>query len=142
MPIITKNFHESDWTDQECGFAIALKKVIIPLMSGKEPYGFINRYQGQKGKYIRTEKIIPEIFKSILSDRLLKNRFKKLIIDKFIKSKSYSDSTQFSQILLSVNYFSPNELVLLIKAQKDNNQIYGCSKAFDNLEEIFNRYKK
>lgn len=45
VPFLSEAFKESDFTDQETGLALGLKKVIIPIKSGMNPYGFINKYQ-------------------------------------------------------------------------------------------------
>jgi len=37
VPILTKGFEESDWTDQETGIALARKKKIIPLKVNRNP---------------------------------------------------------------------------------------------------------
>ena len=39
-------FHESDWTDQEVGFALARRVPIMAVRLGRDPYGFIGRFQG------------------------------------------------------------------------------------------------
>ena len=45
VAIMTEKFHESDWTDQEVGFAIARGVPIIAVKLGKDPYGFIGKFQ-------------------------------------------------------------------------------------------------
>src|SRR3989344_2611626 len=41
MPIITKNFPDSYWTDQESGIALAKGKLIVPIsVDSNNPYGF------------------------------------------------------------------------------------------------------
>lgn len=45
LPILTNNFHNSDWTDQETGIAFTRDKLIIPLKVKKDPYGFISKIQ-------------------------------------------------------------------------------------------------
>ncbi len=45
VPFLSGAFKESDFTDQETGIALGLKKVMIPIKSGMNPYGFINKYQ-------------------------------------------------------------------------------------------------
>ena len=42
---MTPNFHESSWTDQELGFAFGRGVPIIALRLGKDPYGFIGKFQ-------------------------------------------------------------------------------------------------
>ncbi|MEM2058884.1 MAG: toll/interleukin-1 receptor domain-containing protein [Thermoproteota archaeon] len=43
--LLTEDFKNSDWTDQETGFALALNKIIIPIKITIDPYGFVSRYQ-------------------------------------------------------------------------------------------------
>jgi hypothetical protein len=46
VALLTDKFHESDWTDQEVGFALARGVPIIAVRLGSDPYGFIGRFQG------------------------------------------------------------------------------------------------
>jgi hypothetical protein len=46
IALMTANFHDSDWTDQEVGFAFARGVPIIAVRLGKDPYGFIGKFQG------------------------------------------------------------------------------------------------
>ena len=43
--LMTPDFHESDWTDQEVGFAVARGVPIIAVKLGRDPYGFIGKFQ-------------------------------------------------------------------------------------------------
>ena len=40
VPILTEGFRDSEWTDQEVGYAIAADVPIIPLRIDLDPYGF------------------------------------------------------------------------------------------------------
>jgi len=44
---LTESFAASDWTDQEIGIAVALRKIIVPMKLTLDPYGVIGRYQAQ-----------------------------------------------------------------------------------------------
>ena len=46
VALMHKNFHESNWTDQEIGIAYGLGKPIIAVLEGTDPYGFIGKFQG------------------------------------------------------------------------------------------------
>lgn len=49
--ILTSQFHTSFWTDQEVGYCIKRRILIVPVMIGAVPYGFMGPYQGlQCGK--------------------------------------------------------------------------------------------
>jgi hypothetical protein len=45
VALMTKDFHESHWTDQEVGFAFARGIPIIAVRLGTDPYGFIGKFQ-------------------------------------------------------------------------------------------------
>ena len=44
-----KGFHESLWCDQEVGFALARRVPVLPISFDIMPYGFISKFQLQKG---------------------------------------------------------------------------------------------
>jgi hypothetical protein len=53
VTVVEPGFRDSDWCDQEVGFALGRKIDIIPLRAGLDPYGFFGKFQGIqiKGKY-------------------------------------------------------------------------------------------
>jgi len=51
VALLTPDFHESSWTDQEVGFAIARGVPIIAVKLGKDPYGFIGKFQARQFAY-------------------------------------------------------------------------------------------
>lgn len=46
IALLTEKFHDSNWTDQEIGFAFAKGVPIFAIRLGKDPYGFIGKFQG------------------------------------------------------------------------------------------------
>lgn len=45
VAILTEEFHNSLWTDQEVGFALARGVPVIALRIGEDPYGFLGKFQ-------------------------------------------------------------------------------------------------
>jgi hypothetical protein len=45
VALMTGDFHESDWTDQEVGFALARGVPVIAVKLGRDPYGFLGKFQ-------------------------------------------------------------------------------------------------
>jgi hypothetical protein len=46
VALMTPDFHDSNWTDQEVGFAVSRGVPIIAARLGLDPYGFIGKFQG------------------------------------------------------------------------------------------------
>ncbi len=45
VALMTETFHDSDWTDQEVGFAFGRRVPLIAAKLGRDPYGFIGKFQ-------------------------------------------------------------------------------------------------
>ena len=56
VALLTADFHDSDWTDQEVGFAIARGVPLIAVRLGKDPYGFIGKFQGLSSMFELTKR--------------------------------------------------------------------------------------
>lgn len=74
IPFLTKNFKESNWTDQETGIAFLMGKHIIPLKVDYIPYGFINKYQGLKFDSNNIETMAEKIKIVILENKKIKRK--------------------------------------------------------------------
>ena len=49
--LMTKDFHDSDWTDQEVGFAVGRGVPLLAANLGSVPYGFIGKFQALSCKW-------------------------------------------------------------------------------------------
>lgn len=49
--LMTDDFHNSDWTDQEVGFALARGVPVIAVQLGLNPYGFIGKFQALRADW-------------------------------------------------------------------------------------------
>ena len=52
--LMTKNFHDSNWTDQEIGFALGRGVMVIAVNLGRNPYGFIGDMQALKTSWAKS----------------------------------------------------------------------------------------
>jgi hypothetical protein len=67
IAMITPKFKESNWTDQEIGYAFGRHVDIIPIRLGADPHGFLGKYQGIQAK----DKIPDDVAFEILGILLL-----------------------------------------------------------------------
>ena len=49
--LMTEDFHDSDWTDQEVGFALSRGVPVIAVQLGLNPYGFIGKFQALRAEW-------------------------------------------------------------------------------------------
>ncbi|MYE61325.1 MAG: toll/interleukin-1 receptor domain-containing protein, partial [Candidatus Dadabacteria bacterium] len=66
LTFITDDFHESVWTNQEIGFALARNIPVLSLkLQNTDPRGFVSGEQALKGNFERPSDSAPEIYKLI-----------------------------------------------------------------------------
>lgn len=90
--LITAEFNSSCWCDQEVGFAIGRKRLVIPIRMGHDPYGFFGKYQGLSGKKKNSDQIASEIFTVIAKHNLTKIRMATLLVERLALSNTYAES--------------------------------------------------
>lgn len=145
LPLITKNFKQSDWTDQESGIAFAKRKVILPLsVEGNQPYGFLGRYQSAKIN-IEATYLIPcdAIIAALIrehSDRL-GVAILRALIRAFIVSETYDQSGQLAKLLSMYGNLDEDDVRLIFAAALANNQIYQSRTARPHLEDMFKKFR-
>ncbi len=80
--LLTEDFKESDWTDQETGFALALDKIVIPIKSPLTPYGFVSKYQALPW---RRDEDVNKLIELLVDKKIISID---MLIQGFAKSKS------------------------------------------------------
>lgn len=135
IPIISENFRNSKWTDQESGIAFILNKRIIPIRVDLVPYGFIGKYQA-----LKLGDSISDCCDQI-RDTILKTP--DYLIKAFVNSWSFHDANEKAELLSKYEEFTLAQINDIISGFINNNQIRGAWTArrvvkqlYDNLNEF------
>ncbi|MCK4906438.1 MAG: toll/interleukin-1 receptor domain-containing protein [Spirochaetes bacterium] len=86
--LLMRGFNKSKWTDQEIGYCLFQKKLVIPLIYDLDPYGFFNKYQGINIKGKRKVEIAEKIFKILLSDDITGSKLTEILIVNMLKTNN------------------------------------------------------
>lgn len=136
--ILTRDFVNSDWTDQETGFAVALEKKIVPINIDVNPYGFINKYQALKWRTDDPTDSIRKLVRILVEQGVIATH---RLIESFAKSISFDDAGFKSELLEVVEKFSQEQINQIAKATLENNQIFDSFKAQPHLRALFSKYR-
>lgn len=116
--LMTKNFHDSRWTDQEVGFALGRRVPIIAVNFGLNPYGFIGSMQALKSDWDNAAQEIVTL--------LLKN---KEMIDAYVQAiadcASWNDGNSLAEILPALKGLDENQAQALVDAYNSNSEVHG-----------------
>jgi dissimilatory sulfite reductase (desulfoviridin) alpha/beta subunit len=75
---------KSDWTDQESGIALYLKKLVIPIEVAMKPYGFMARKQAHLLNLRNLRDSCTQMGKAIDGATRLRTRFRHNLIQAFV----------------------------------------------------------
>lgn len=84
--VLMEGFKESDWTDQEVGVAFGRGVLVVPLIHGQNPYGFIGKYQGLKTQGKTVSQVADEIFKILVGSPKTRGRMLTCLVDTTLQS--------------------------------------------------------
>ncbi len=116
VALMTATFHESDWTDQEVGCAFGRGVPIIAVKLGKDPYGFIGKFQALSCDWENADVEIVKLL--VRHDRML-NAY----VNAVKTCDSYNKANTLAKILPSITSLSGQQINNLISAFNENGQL-------------------
>lgn len=127
LALLTDDFFESVWTNQEVGVAFAKGIPIIPLKHTINPKGFISSIQALP---YQREKISNDIVQCIFLDcsisASLKNKLINSLIAKLKTSNGWESAEKLWEIISKANTIDKLSLDLLVEAFNTNGQVNSC----------------
>jgi hypothetical protein len=92
IALLHPDFHASNWTDQEIGFAMGRGLPIFSVRVGQDPYGFIGRYQAFNGTGKEHQTLAKEIFDAFRKNKQTQQRMSEVLVGLFEHSKSFAEA--------------------------------------------------
>ncbi|ADY14193.1 toll/interleukin-1 receptor domain-containing protein [Sphaerochaeta globosa] len=116
IALLTGSFHDSNWTDQEVGFAFGRGVPIISVRLERDPYGFIGKFQALSSTWIGAPDKIVQI---LIKNDAMVNAYIEAIKD----CTNYDESNKLSELLPYIEKLSQNQIDNIIDAFNSNSQI-------------------
>ena len=139
--ILTPGFHESLWTDQEVGHAIARRVIIIPVRVGVTPYGFMGAHQGLPGTLNEPGELAASIARLLLRRPATQPLMTEALVAALEAANSFAHAKVILGLIEGVPSFSSDQLDRLKSAVKDNDQVGGTWGASDRIDAIVARHR-
>ncbi len=142
VALLTDGFHDSNWTDQEVGIAIGREVPIISVRLGKDPYGFIGKYQGMPGMGKDMRLIANELFGIIAKRPEIKDRLAKSVVKKFHSADCWGDANWLIKLIDQFDKLSPGLIKMLEEAWNENDQVYGANIVKKMFPGVLQKFKE
>jgi hypothetical protein len=121
--VISPDFIESHWCDQEVGFAFGRGKLVIPLCKESVPHGFLGKYQGFQAKGLDTSDVAEQLFQILLSHELTAERLADALVDNVAHAGSFKSAKSAMSLLERVPHLTQTQVARLVQSITDNKQV-------------------
>jgi hypothetical protein len=135
--IITPDFHDSRWTDQEVGWALGRGIPVVPVRLGADPYGLMGRFQGVSGTLEQPETLAEAVVKTLLTNPQTHGEMRRALIDMFAKASSCDMAKVLCRLLVTITDITDEEKNALWKTCTDNAQVADAGGVADTIYMAF-----
>lgn len=126
LALITDDFYESVWTQQEIGFALGRQTPVICVKAGsKDPQGFVQKKQAAKIDLTDT-KIAARLIAPLIAKHVGIARFRDVLIAQLVEASSFIDADRAFSALNLVDGYTAEHAAAIIKGFKENSQLNRC----------------
>jgi hypothetical protein len=133
LALVTDDFHNSVWTNQEIGFAKSRQIPVISLKLGSDPQGFIAEKQALRGDKDDPEKSANEIYKLLAEKLGQRDRLQSALITAFCATPNWNEARhRFDRMDELVRQLSDEELGQITAAYEQNDQLYNAIYLHNN----------
>ncbi len=142
VALLSKDYHNSTWTDQEAGVAIGRGVPLIAVRLGMDPYGLMGKGQALGGcSWDDPDAIAIKVFQ-VLHKRLPdKSRLFECALSAYAASGSFADSAWNVEHLLSVfEDLTSDQVGRVVEAYRTNGQNRSSFKGMDLLEPLLEKW--
>lgn len=142
VALIYPGFNESDWCDQEIGWALGRGVPVFTVRVGADPKGFVSRFQAFTGSGKNAEEIAVEVFDAILSHKMLQKRMAEITVKLFVKSENFATSKLRMGHLEKLRHWEPSFSKRILKAADENYEISAAFGVPDRVKALVTKWKK
>lgn len=125
VALLHEDFHASNWTDQEIGFAMGRGVPVSSVRLGQTPYGFIGRFQAFNGSSKTPADLARELFESYVKNKQTQAKMAEAIVALFEESWSFAAAKANITLLEELTVWSPSFSERIRTAVENNAQVSG-----------------
>jgi hypothetical protein len=142
IALLHDDFHLSNWTDQEIGFAMGRGVPAFSVRFGQDPYGFIGRFQAFNGNGKTSATLARELFDAYRTDKQTQRRMSEILVALFEGSESFAEAKSRVGYLENLDQWEPSFSTRIRSAVKTNSQVSGSWGVPERVATLIKKWAK
>ena len=140
IALLHKGFNESEWTDQEIGFAMGRGLPVLSIQFDHLPYGFIGRFQAFNGSDKSSEVLAKEVFDTLLVEERTRDKLAEALITQFESSNSFKEAKLNINLLEELSTWTQSYSDRIESAMQTNWQVSGSYGVPGKVKSLVSRW--
>jgi hypothetical protein len=136
VALLTPDFHQSNWTDQEIGFAMGRGNLIVSVRQGRDPYGFIGKFQAVNGIHRAAAEIAEDLYEIFAAHKLTQRSMANAIVAMFESAGTWASAKEAMSLVEKLVYWDTSLIPRLRAAVAENSQVreaFGVPERIDRF---------
>ena len=142
LALITPDFHASDWTDQEIGWAFGRGVLVVPVRLGEDPYGFAGKVQGISAELDKPKTLAKSVFDALLANPRTHLEMRRALVTAFCSARSYPHAIMLRDYIPEISDFTDTEKTAMKDACESNDQVANAYKVPETIYKAFGKPTK
>lgn len=140
--IISSDFFESRWCDQEVGFAFGRSKLVVPICKDAIPHGFLGKYQGFKAQGLAPSAVAEKLIDILVGHSLTAQRMADALVERMATSRSWDISKRTVALLEKVRRLNESHVAKLVQSTENNSQVRDAFGVAERIQQLVTRIGK
>lgn len=141
VALLHPNFHQSNWTDQEIGYAMGRGVPAFSIRFGPDPYGFIGRFQAFNGNGKTSAEIARELFDAYRKNEQTQYRMANVLVQLLEDSPSFAAAKTRMGYLEELNVWESSLSTRLLAAATGRPQVEGAWGVPARIEALVKKWE-
>ena len=137
--IITPDFVQSRWCDQEVGFAFGRGKLVVPLCKDSVPHGFLGKYQGFNAKGLSTADVADQLFQILRQHPLSAERIIDSLVENVATAISFQAARNAMDLLEKIPRLTQAQVTRLLQSINENDQVGKAIRVPERINALISR---
>jgi hypothetical protein len=133
VALLTPDFHQSYWTDQEIGAAFARGLPVVPVRLGSDPYGFLGRYQALPGDLAKPDELASSIVEVLEKKPSVSDLMREALVQGLESANSFANAKLVTSRIERTEGFSEEQLARMQAAITANDQVLSAIRVPERL---------
>lgn len=140
IALVYPDFQNSQWCDQEIGYALGRGVPVFSIRCGADPTGFVSRFQAFTGSGKTSAVIAQEIFEAAIIHKKLQRRMADILVNLFVNSGSFSTAKRRIGYLERLKVWDPSYSTRIAQSVADNDQVRGSWGVPEQVEQLIAKW--